>query len=236
MYKRQRLGYDPQLTAHVLADASHIKAWHDNTILYLDGLVGEAGRITEEKKVSYGELDEIPRRKLVGFLYRPPTQRLLTFREKLRILYPDFFSQVPAETKKCDWVLNVNRKGLQKVLRCRLEYQELELHKDDVVQRLWGERGWLEYIQEVKSPDEAKRRSGEKAWIDCFNLPDDIEYIASDVRIYLDTGLNLRKLVYETEKILPYRKKLDDEKYFLRERTNEGLRHSMLRRIFDDIF
>lgn len=225
----EQLGYDPELTAHVLADARLNTEWQDNTQLYIDGLIVEAERITQG--TSYMDMED--RDKLVGFLYRPTKLRVMTFAEKMNVLYPEMYKHA-ASTESVDLVENINMGGLQKVMRYRLENPEPVPVEVGVAHKIWEQEGWIEYIEPVNLPKDAPRNLEFKGTIAIGSLPQDVEYLALDVRDYKETGMGLRALMFHMETAIPAVKDLAKQGYFGQVNPKDFSRHLMLQKVFGD--
>lgn len=228
----EKEGLDPTLAAHVLADATTVDTLQESAVIYLLGLVGDAQQISSRKGISYWQLSPDDRTKLVNFLYRPPKERPLTWAGKIGLLYPDFGDQI-AGTTEVNHVLNVNQEGLSKVLISLLESENLQYTSNNEVSKLWHNKSWQEYITPRGIPQNEDKLMDVKGTLANFNMPDQIEYLALDVRDCMDLGFNLTELIKYTQQVLPKRKKLSELHYFRRD-TPDLDRYIMLRKIFDN--
>ena len=126
--------------------------------------------------------------------------------EKMCLVYHDIEQQISSENKNVDWVLDIDKKGLQKVLRVMLESSGGLVDEAQVIET-WQALGWMEYAWEEYGSSKGVVRDSTHQ-VSEFNHPSIVEYIASDIRNYSNTGFNLRELVNLTEVVLPFRQEV----------------------------
>lgn len=241
------VNHDERFMARIIADAALVKKLPQDSILYLEGLVIEAERISKEKNTTYTQLKEEERVKLAGFLYRLPNERHLTYNEKMNLLYPNIAEQVPKGTENVTWALKIDQRGLRKILICLIESNGLEYPPAKEVDQLWKSKGWEEYIETVKTkvsgsniPEGKDKGDGKLRLVDTrtlhipeSNLPEGIEYLLTDIRLYLDKTNNLKEILNAAEKILPHRKRLARLSYF-EMKSKDFDRQIMIDKVFNN--
>jgi hypothetical protein len=85
-------GYNPEIFASILSDASMVPKIFEDGSLYLETLIKEANRIplflkSNESKTNYAFLPKDVKNKLASFLYRPVKERQLTYVHKSKTPY-----------------------------------------------------------------------------------------------------------------------------------------------------